>query len=47
MKYEVLLRLSVFLGLFAVFAGLETLAPRRKRVLGRGRRWLTNLSITV
>ncbi len=47
MKYEILLRLSVFLGLFAVFAGLEALAPRRKRVLGRGRRWLTNLSITV
>ena len=47
MKYEVLLRLSVFLSLFVVFAGLEALAPKRKRALGRGRRWFTNLSMTV
>ena len=47
MKYEVMLRLSVFLSLFALFAGLEALAPKRRRVLGRGWRWFTNLSMTI
>ncbi len=47
MQYEVLIRLSVFLGLFAVFAALEALLPRRARVQPRAGRWFTNLSITV
>ena len=47
MKYELLLRLSVFLSLFVLLAGLEAIAPKRRRVLRRGRRWVTNLSITV
>lgn len=47
MPNETLVRLGVFLTLFAIFAGLEALAPRRPRVQPQGRRWLTNLSITV
>lgn len=47
MQYETAIRLSVFLGLFAVFAVLEALAPRRVRVQPRNGRWFTNLSITV
>ncbi len=47
MQNEVILRLSAFLGLFALFAALETLAPRRQRQLGRAGRWFTNLSIVV
>lgn len=47
MKYEALLRLSVFLSLFVVFAGLEAVVPKRKRVVGRAGRWFTNLSLTV
>ena len=47
MKYEIMLRASVFLGLFILFAGLESLAPKRRLVLGRWRRWFTNVSIAV
>lgn len=47
MENEAAIRLGVFLTLFTLFAGAETLAPRRARQLARSRRWLTNLSITV
>ena len=47
MAYETAIRLGVFLGLFALFAALEALAPRRARVLPRGRRWVTNLALVV
>ena len=47
MEQEFLWRGGVFLGLFALFAGLEALAPRRDRRLTRGRRWPTNLMITL
>ena len=47
MGYEATIRLSFFLGLFVVFAGLEALAPRRTRVVPRGGRWFTNISLTV
>ena len=47
MDHELIIRLGVFLGLFAVLAVLETLVPRRARVQARGARWMTNLSITV
>ena len=47
MPNEALIRLTVFLALFLVFAALEAFAPRRARVLPRSRRWITNLSITV
>jgi sterol desaturase/sphingolipid hydroxylase (fatty acid hydroxylase superfamily) len=44
---ETMLRLTVFIGLFALFLGLESLAPRRPRRQSRQKRWITNLSITV
>ena len=47
MGYEATIRLSVFLGLFVLFAGLETLAPRRAREVPRTSRWFTNISFTV
>lgn len=39
MEREILWRGGVFRGLFALFAGLEALLPRRARSLSRGRRW--------
>lgn len=47
MEHEAALRLTIFLGLFALFACAEQLAPRRKRQLPRAGRWTTNLAITV
>jgi len=45
MEHESLIRLSVFFGLFAIFALAESFAPRRKRALPRSRRWLTNIGL--
>ena len=42
-----LIRLSVFLGLFVVLALLESAAPRRQRIQTRGTRWMTNWGITL
>ncbi|MEP2030493.1 MAG: sterol desaturase family protein [Paracoccaceae bacterium] len=47
MEHEAIIRLIVFLGLFTLFASLETLAPRRLRSLPRRPRWITNWSITI
>ncbi|WP_204113249.1 sterol desaturase family protein [Shimia biformata] len=47
MENEALIRLGVFAGLFVLFAGIETLAPRRVRTQPRARRWLTNWAITI
>ena len=47
MENEAVIRLSVFLGLFAVLATAEALAPRRARTQPRPRRWLTNWAFTV
>lgn len=47
MQHELVLRLGVFLGLFALFATLEAHAPRRPRRQPRSTRWLTNLSIVA
>jgi NADH:ubiquinone oxidoreductase subunit len=40
MEYENTIRLSVFLGLFALLALAEVLIPRRARAQGRTRRWV-------
>lgn len=40
-------RLYIFLGLFALFAIIEALFPRKKRVQSQAKRWLTNWSLTV
>jgi sterol desaturase/sphingolipid hydroxylase (fatty acid hydroxylase superfamily) len=47
MENEALIRLSVFLGLFALLAAIETLAPRRRRAEPRGTRWVTNWAIVI
>lgn len=47
MENEALIRLSIFLGLFAVLATLETLVPRRERKQPRSARWVTNWSVTL
>jgi len=45
--YEPYIRLGAFGGVFAVMAIWELLVPRRKQVLGRGRRWPNNLGVVV
>lgn len=47
MMNEAVLRLGIFLGLFALFALAEGYAPRRARTQPRQTRWFTNLSIVV
>lgn len=47
MENETVVRLAVFLGLFALFAALESWAPRRGRRQPRVRRWFTNWGITI
>ncbi len=47
MANELLWRLGVFLTLLVLVTGLETLVPRRSRILSRARRWPTNLAMTV
>jgi sterol desaturase/sphingolipid hydroxylase (fatty acid hydroxylase superfamily) len=47
MENELLWRGGVFLTLFALFGGLEQVAPRRARALSRARRWPTNLAVTL
>ncbi|QBF30148.1 sterol desaturase family protein [Thalassococcus sp. S3] len=47
MEHETIIRLGFFLGLFALFALTESLAPRRVRQQTRARRWRTNMSITI
>ena len=41
------IRLGVFIGVLAVMAILEVIAPRKKRVSARAGRWLTNLGLIV
>ena len=47
MENETLIRLTVFLGLFGLFALAETLFPRRDRTQPRSTRWVTNWAITL
>lgn len=47
MENEALIRLSVFAGLFTLFAVIEALAPRRTRTQPRSTRWITNWAITI
>ena len=44
---EGLIRFSVFASVFALMALAETLLPRKQRVLGRARRWFTNVALVV
>ena len=47
MEHEATIRLGIFLGLFALFATVEALAPRRDRRQPRRTRWVTNWGITI
>ena len=47
MENEAFIRLGVFLGLFALFATVEALAPRRARTQPRKSRWVTNWAVTI
>ncbi len=47
MVTEPVLRLGAFVGVFAVLAAWEALAPRRGRAQDRSRRWPVNLGLSV
>ena len=47
MENEQLVRLGIFLSLFAALALAETMAPRRVRKQARRERWLTNWAFTI
>ncbi|MDF1669382.1 MAG: sterol desaturase family protein [Roseovarius sp.] len=47
MEHETLIRLSVFVGLFGLFAVVEACAPRRVRTQPRQTRWFTNWAIII
>jgi len=47
MEHEATIRLSVFLGLFALFGLLEFLFPRRTRVQSQLKRWTTHWILLV
>ncbi len=44
---EALIRLGIFLGIFAIMTGWEVWRPRRPLSQSKARRWLTNLALTV
>ena len=46
MSQDAIMRLAIFLGLFAILAGIEHLAPRRPRPQ-KNRRWITNWIFVV
>ena len=41
------LRLAIFLTVFLIMAGAEAWAPRKRRVMQRASRWLTNAALAV
>jgi sterol desaturase/sphingolipid hydroxylase (fatty acid hydroxylase superfamily) len=47
MEQEGIIRLSIFFGLFIVFAAIEYFFPRRVVAKSKARRWLTNWSVSV
>ena len=47
MENENIIRLSIFFGLFVLFAAIEAWIPRRKRVQTRAKRWTTNWAISI
>jgi len=46
-QYESIVRLSSFAGIFLIMAMLEIAMPRKQRVLGKGQRWFTNISLVI
>lgn len=47
LAHEPAVRLSVFLGIFALIAGGEALFPRRRRAVSRWIRWSNNLALAA
>ncbi|MCK4712969.1 MAG: sterol desaturase family protein, partial [Marinosulfonomonas sp.] len=47
MENETYIRLGIFIGLFIVFASVETLVPRRVRSETRQRRWFANWGLII
>ena len=47
LSYEPQLRLLAFVGVFAIMATWEFLAPRRRRTIGRSARWPGNLAVVA
>lgn len=47
LAYEPTIRLSVFIGLFVIFAWSEWLRPRRPLTVPKSTRWFTNIAIVV
>jgi len=47
LNHEPAVRLSAFLGIFAVMALWELVGPRRRLTTSKGARWFANLGITV
>lgn len=47
MENENIIRLSIFFGLFALFALIEAFVPRRPRAQTRAKRWTTNWAISL
>ena len=47
LAYEPFVRLAAFIGVFALMALWELLAPRRGQTIGRGVRWPHNIAIVV
>ncbi len=47
MENEALIRLGIFLGLFALFSLAEALMPRKTRTRPRATRWVTNWGMTL
>src|SRR5215467_9596928 len=47
LAHEPIIRLGAFVGVLAVMASWEVLAPRRRQAVGRGTRWPGNLAIVV
>ncbi|QTD57014.1 sterol desaturase family protein [Parasphingorhabdus cellanae] len=46
-QYETIVRLGTFAGIFLVMALLELAIPRKQRVLAKGGRWFTNISLVI
>lgn len=47
MENETLIRLSIFIGLFAILATIEVFAPRRVLSQNKAKRWMTNWAFTI
>ena len=47
MEQEGIIRLSIFFGLFFIFAAIEYILPRRTIVKSKARRWITNWAINT